>query len=466
MALKAGAKSRSLRPLPPPCPPVRWLEQVTDEELYPWQAQVVDDLWGERRPRVAYVQVPRKNGKTRLAAGLALLEACLKRQRHVYAVSDSERNLNSTFRRELVDMIGGSDYLRDSIHVFKAHFEVPETGSFIEMRPNKFAASQGINPHVVIFDEVHLQKNAELWSGMQMAGAARPDALLLGITTPGYDLSSLAHGLYEQVRAGTPGLYGRIFEADPAADIDDREAWRQANPCFDRPGFLEALEFDRNSGLAEHEFRRFRMGTWTATEQAWLPYGAWAACAAPEEPPPPSGARVWLGFDGSWSKDSTALVGVTEDQHVFVVGCWENPGKPGWRVPRARVNDAVAEAFATWKVVELLADPPYWESEIAEWTATWPGRVVEFPTFSRARMAPACAAFYSAVMERALSHDGDPRLARHVGNAVVKTTQYGDCIEKADKDSPAKIDLAVAAVIAHHAAAIAQPVRSRGVFVV
>lgn len=456
-------KNRNPKPLPPAGPPVAWLELVTGEPLYLWQAAEIEKLFPNDRPRVGYIQVARKNGKTRLAVGLALLEACLKERRHIYAISDSEKNLNSTFMRELRDLIGASEYLRDSLLIYHSHVEVPQTGSFIESRPNNFRASQGINPHLVIFDEVHLQRGPETWSGMQMAGAARPDALLLGITTPGYDLSSLAHGLYEQVRSGTSGIYGRIFEGDPSADIDDREAWASANPCFGRPGFEEGLEFDREN-LVEHEFRRFRLGQWTATDQAWLPYGAWAECGVPTREPPEPGAKVWLGFDGSFSNDSTALVGVSEDQHVFVVGCWENPGRKGWRVPRADVKERVAEAFDTWKVVELLADPPYWESELAEWQATWPGRVVEFRTNLRAKMAPACTAFYSAVLERTLTHDGDPRLARHVSNAVVKTSPVGDYITKQDKDSPAKIDLAVAAVIAHYAAATAQPPRRRPVF--
>jgi phage terminase large subunit-like protein len=464
VALKAGAKSQHVRPLPDAPTDVEWLELVTGEPMYPWQRAEVERLTAPGRPRVAYIQVARKNGKTRLAALVALAEACRRQRRHVYAVSDSERNLNSTLVRELRDIVGASEYLRDSVHIYKSHLEVPETGSFIETRPNNFRASQGINPHLVLFDEVHLQKSPDTWAGMQMAGAARPDALLLGITTPGYDLTSLAHDLYQSVKAGDPTLYGRIFEADPAADLDDPAAWRAANPCMDRPGFADGLTFDR-SRLPEHEFRRFRLGQWTATDQAWLPYGAWAGCAAAGRDVPP-GSRVWLGFDGSYSGDSTALVGVTDDAHVFVVGCWENPGRPGWRVPRDRVKEAVAEAFERWSVVELLCDPPYWAAEIADWAARWPDRVVEFPTFSRARMAPACTSFYSAVMERTLTHDGNPRLARHVSNAVVKTSPVGDYITKADKDSPAKIDLAVAAVIAHHAAATTVARPRRPVFVV
>ena len=465
MALAAGPKSKYTRPLPEAPSVTRWLELVTGQPMYPWQRAEVKRFSAAKRPRVAYVQVPRKNGKTRLAALVALAEACLKERRHVYAVSDSEKNLRSTLMRELRDIVGASEYLRDSVHIYQHHLEVPETGSFIESRSNTFAASQGINPHLVLFDEVHLQKGPETWAGMQMAGAARHDALLLGITTPGYDVTSLAHELYQAVKNGDPTLYGRIFEADPAADIDDEEAWAQANPCIRRPGFLESLRFDRGR-LAEHEFRRFRLGQWTATDQAWLPYGAWKACEAAGRPPVPPGSRVWLGFDGSYSGDSTALVGVSDENHVFVVGCWETPGKKTWRVPRARVKEAVAEAFDTWDVVELLCDPPYWAAEIAEWSATYPNRVVEFPTFSRARMAPACTAFYAAVLERSLSHDGDPRLARHISNAVVKTSPQGDYITKADKDSPAKIDLAVAAIMAYHGAATTPRRTRRPVFVV
>jgi phage terminase large subunit-like protein len=445
MALKSGAKSRNVRPLPPPLPACRWAELVTGEKLYRWQAEVLKDLAVPKRPRVAYVQVPRKSGKTRLAALLALTEACLKPRRHIYAVSDSERNLNSVFFRELRDLIGASEHLRDSLHIFQTSVEVPETGSFIESRANNFKASQGINPHLVIFDEVHLQKSDSIWSGMQMAGAAREDALLFGITTPGYDLTGLAHQLYTAVKAGDPTVYGRLFEAPPGAGLDDRKAWAKANPAYRRRGFRAALEFDRRR-LPEHEFRRFRLGQWTATESAWLPYGAWDACRSDRVVEP--GEPVWLGFDGSYSGDSTALVGCTEDLHLFVAGLWESPGHDGWRVPRDDVLATVEAAFEAWDVQRLVCDPPYWGRELAEWSARWGDRVLEFSTNSRARMAPACTTFFAAVMDGALTHDGDPRLARHLSNAVVKSSPLGDVITKPDKDSPAKIDAAVAAVMA------------------
>jgi phage terminase large subunit-like protein len=290
---------------------------------------------------------------------------------------------------------------------------------------------------------------------MKLAGAARTDAILLGITTPGYDVTSLAHNLYQSVKAGNTSLYGRIYESDPAADIDDRDNWKRANPCYNVTGFAESMESDREL-LPEHEFRRFRLGQWTATESAWLQYGKWASLALPQGLPP-AGTKVFCGFDGSYSGDASALMGCTDEGYLFVIGCWENPnpGRKGWRVPRDDVMATVAGAFDHWDVQELVCDPPYWAAEIAQWSSMWGDhRVIEFPTYSRARMAPATTAFYAAVMDGNLTHDGDTRLARHVSNCVVKQTPQGDVVTKANKDSPAKIDLAIAAILAHSRASV------------
>lgn len=453
--LKAGPKTGYDGVLPDIADHVEFYETVTGTALYRWQREELRLLMDPGRPRSYYIQVARKNGKSLLGAAVAICE--LRRPgRRVYTISDSERNLQSALMQEIRDIIAASPILASTYVPFQRRIEVPSTGSYIETRANNFRASQSINPHVVIFDEVHLQRGPEIWSGMRMALAARRDGLLLGITTPGYDLTSPAHSMYEAVRAGA--MPGRIYEpADSGAAYEDRSSWAQGNPRLEEdPEFADALEEDHRD-LPEHEFRRYRLGIWTASDTAWLPYGAWDACAAPGTPVPPKGTRIWLGFDGSVSQDSTALVGITDEAHVFVVGCWENPGRKGWRVPRREVDQAVADAFETWKVVELLCDPPYWEREISEWRARWgETRVVDFHTFSRARMAPASSAFYAAVMERGLTHDADPRFARHVSNCVVKATPQGDCIQKVDKDSPAKVDLAVAAVIAWSRASVAK----------
>ena len=431
---------------------------------YTWQIEELGVLGRFPRPRQAYVQLGRKNGKTMFACELILTELVLVPDSAIYAVSDSERNLQSALVGDLKRLIARSPAADAAFVVTTGKIEYPHNGSFFEVRPNKFAATQSINPTMVVVDEVHLQKNGEVWDGFLLSDPGNVNFLLLGITTPGYDLASHAHSLYQRVKSGDPTIYGRIFEPrNLECDLDDEEAWAESNPrLVDDPGFVEVIRGQRAAGMPEHEFRRFRLGIWTATASAWLPYGAWDARSTgrvltPEDLGP--GDQAWLGFDGSFSGDSTALV-VGLRGHLSVAGCWENPGRKGWRVPRDEVEAVIARWMNANRHVRLLADPPYWRTELSAWSMRWPGRVIEFPTHVRARMAPACTTFYAGVMEGTLTHDGDRRLARHIANAVVKPSPEGDYITKPDPYSPAKIDLAVAAVVAYSASSTA--VRSRG----
>lgn len=437
-------------------------EHVFGVDLYSWQRREFEAIGGFPRPRRAYEQLGRKNGKSMFAALLVLTELALVPRTAAYALSDSERSLSAVIMRELRTLIGSSRQASDAYLVTASGIEYQHNASFFQMLPNKHAATQGINPTLALVDEVHLQRSDEVWNGLQSSGAACPTFMLLGITSPGYDLTSFAHDLYLRAKGGDPDLYARIFEpADLECDLDDRDAWQQSNPRLeDDPGFLSAMEYDRRT-LPEHEFRRFRLGIWTATESAWLPHGAWDARSTGRKLSPSDvgpNDRVFLGFDGSFSGDSTALVAAV-GTHVSVVGCWENPGRKGWRVPRHEVEATIAAWMNVSRHVVLLPDPPYWTREVGEWAIRWPGRVIEFPTHTRARMAPACTAFYSAVMDGTLTHDGDKRLARHVANCVVKASPQGDYITKNDPHSPAKIDLAVAAVVAFSASSAA--VRTR-----
>lgn len=473
MAIKAGPKAALTGALPECADGVEFSE-LTQGPLYRWQAPIVRDLTGETRPRVAFVQVARKNGKSRTGASVAIDEMC-RWGGQVFLISDSKDNLKSALYFELCNLIRNSPTLSNAVHIYKDHLECPSTGGMVSLRPNNLSAAQSINPTVVVFDEVHMQRTDEIWNGMILACDAAERGLVLGITTPGYDVTCMAHGLYQAVKAGAdPTLYGRIYEPTDLnvefGDIDQpmtpalRQAVLEANPVLlDRPEMFDRFDLQRTK-ISETDYRRFRLGMWTTGARGWFPYGTWDGRKVARELQP--GETIWVGFDGSYSGDSTALVACTADGFVKVLGCWENPGRKGWRVPRQQVEDTIESVMALYDVRELLCDPPYWASEISAWDKRWPGRVIEFPTYVRARMAPACTTFHSAVMDGRLTHDGDPRLARHVANAVVMSSLQGDYITKADKDSPAKIDLAVAAVIAASRALLTAPPRRAPVFVV
>jgi hypothetical protein len=134
-----------------------------------------------------------------------------------------------------------------------------------------------------------------------------------------------------------------------------------------------------------------------------------------------------LAFDGSeggrYGVDSTALIGVTVEQvpHLFVVGCWERPpGATEWPVDRDDVNQTVAGAHQRWNVRERVCDKSRGVTEMNAWADEYGSPpVVEFP-HTRPGMAQASAAFRNAANQGKLSHDGDPRLARHLGNAIAQ----------------------------------------------
>ena len=169
-----------------------------------------------------------------------------------------------------------------------------------------------------------------------------------------------------------------------------------------------------------------------------------------------------LGFDGSYTGDSTALVGATlgPNPYLFVVGCWETPeGREDWLVPREEVRAVVDRAFERWKVRELACDPPGWYREIDEWAEQYGGKVVlRYQTNNARFMAEACSRFYTAVIQppthpRRRPPTRPPPRQRQSS----RTPPPAATSPRNHTHSPKKIDLAVAAVIAYDRATQAKP---------
>ncbi|MFF9088642.1 terminase [Streptomyces sp. NPDC014991] len=186
------------------------------------------------------------------------------------------------------------------------------------------------------------------------------------------------------------------------------------------------------------------------------------------------GDRIVLGFDGSRKRargvtDATALIGCRlSDGHLFTIGVWEQPermpvgpdGKPAeWQVPVVEVLATIAEAFETYDVVGLYADPAKWESHVADWEAAYGPRLLVQATRTHpiewwmtggrsVLIVRALEQFHTALTEGELTHDGSSALVRHLVNARRRPGRSGLQIGKAHPDSPKKIDAAVAAVLA------------------
>ena len=206
--------------------------------------------------------------------------------------------------------------------------------------------------------------------------------------------------------------------------------------------------------------RRFYLNQPTASYDAWVTPQAWAALTAADVTVA-DGDEVVLFFDGSKSRDATALVACrVSDGHVFTVGVWE-PDRDS-EVSAIDVDAAVAWAFDRWTVAGFFADVREWESFAkVSWPQQYGDQLAVHAVASGARdpqpiawdMRVHVAEFTKAaelceaeIVDRLFTHDGDSRVARHVANARRRPNRHGVSIGKESKDSPRKIDAAVCVV--------------------
>ena len=253
--------------------------------------------------------------------------------------------------------------------------------------------------------------------------------------------------------AADPSFYFREFAAPPGCAVDDEAAWKVANPAPDDFLHRDALRATLPPKMRENAFRRYRLGQWVTNDDAWLPDGAWARCTDATRGIP-DGADVVVSLDGSFSRDCTVLAVATVDQlpHVELYRIWEaQEGRRDWRVPVVEVEDAIRAACLRWRVLEVAADPYRWQRSLE--VLDGDGIPVHEFFQTAARMGPATARFYQLVVDQELTHDGGSALARHVANAILREDSRGARLSKETKDSPRRIDGAVAAVMAVHRAA-------------
>lgn len=433
-------------------------------ELRPWQTKLLDgllaeDSTGKLRHRAALIGMARKNGKSALGAGLALWSLFLgDAGGEVYSVAGTRDQARIVFgsAKRMVEL---DPELSTTAKVYRDAIEVPATGSVYRVLSREAGASEGLSPTFVVFDEVHVQPDDELWNVMQLGAGARREPMLLGITTAGartdaHGRDSLCYRLYQHGRrvvsgeVDDPSFFFAWWEPEAGvqADHTDPKVWAEANPGL---GDLCAVEdFHSTIGRTpEAEFRTKRTNVWTVGATAALPHGSWDRLADPEREVDPD-APVVLMADGSWSGDSTGILALTVEErpHVWVVDLWEKPPDArDWRVPVVDVEDALRAAARSHRCLEVGMDPYRWQRSMSVLDDEGLP-MVEYPMGSVERMVKAWKLFYDAVLDGTFTHSGDPRLARHVGNMVLKIDARGARPTKDSKVSERHIDLGVCAV--------------------
>lgn len=439
-------------------------------EFTAWQSWLMDRLFetdptsGLMRYRRAVIGLPRKNGKSLLGTAIALEHLVYGPQgAQVYSAAADRAQAKIVFG-EARQQVLNNPALSRIIKVYRDAMEMPSKGSVYRALSADAMRAHGLAPSLVVADELHAWPSSasntrgdELWEALTQGSADRPESLVVGITTAGGHTDTLLGRLYEHgKRVAANEIDDKQFgfwwwEAGQDADPTDPTSWTIANPnlaegLLDLGDFEAAIASAGSAGFAG--FQRYRLNQWVrlAGEDFVSPHH-WAE--AKRENTVPKGATVTAGFDGSVSGDATGLVIQDVATGVLkVIAVWEpDPQNPEWTVDRADVNAAVKRMFDDYDVRMFWCDPSFYEPDVLEWSKQWRHRVERIPPTNH-RIAPMAQQFLADLVAGDIGHDGDPRLQRHVLNAVA--TESGS-FRKEKRGSPRKVDLLACAIFANGA---------------
>lgn len=457
--------------------------------LAPWQERIVRDVFGWKRPdgtrryRRVYIEVPRKNGKSTLAAGLALylLYADQEAGAEVYSAAADRDQAGIVFEQAKAmaelepELVAVSEIYRRSIMV-------PSTGSSYRVLSADVPTKHGLNAHGVLFDELHAQPTRDLWDVLTTSTGARRQPLVVAITTAGFDRQSVCWEVHEyarQVRDGIiadPSFLPVIYAAEPGDGWTAEATWRKANPGL---GITVKLEYLRDecrraieSPAYQNTFRRFHLSEWTEQQDRWIDLGVWAENGATIAEAELAGRRCFAGLDLSSTTDLSALVllfPLDDGRYATLCRFWLPSANLGERIQRDRVpydawardgfleltgGNVVDYDVIRARVNELARRFEIRELAIDRWNATQlstqlAGDGLMVVPFGQgfASMAAPTKEFMNLLLGRRLLHGGQPVLTWMAANVAVQQDAAGNL--KPDKaKSTARIDGIVAVVMA------------------
>ena len=477
--------------------------------LLPWQMEAVDNFYGHvdesgrRLFQYLYLEIPKKNGKSELAAGLGLyhLVADGEKNGEVYIVAADRDNASIIYRAALT-MVKASKLLSKRIKVRESTREMVDraSGTVLKVLSAEAYSKHGYSPSCVIFDELHAQPNRDLWDVMTFgAGAAREQPVWIVLTTAGDDpdRNSIGWEVHEKARtilryrAGDtenayddplwlPIVYGLPDDPDEVKDIDiyDENLWYACNPSLGYSLSIDTLRAEardaRQNPARERLFRWLRLNQWIAVKAVgWLPLTLFDATTA--DLPELTGKICYGGLDLSSTTDLSAMVLVFPPQAGLDCWCavfwrawitseairkrerrdhvpferWSQQGfvnmSDGDTINFGDIEHAVREAAQQYSLKQLGVDP-YLSRMLTQNLMDTGQNIVEIPQTMR-EMSPAMKQVERLLREGNLIHEANPTARWCFGN-VRCATDGNENIKPMKNKSIDRIDLIVALIIA------------------
>ena len=459
--------------------------------LRPWQKKIIRAMYRtvrkKRVVRTALITMPRKNGKSALAAGLALchLLGPEAEQRGQVFSAAADREQAAIIFREMEAIILAIPEFEERCHIQSFHKQITdfETGTVYRAMSADARKAHGLSPSFMIYDELAQAKDRELYDNLVTGTGARAEPLMVVISTQSPDPHHIMSELVDyalDIENGTlppdPSFYGCVYAAPDDADAWDEKVWRACNPALNDfrslPEMKQFAEQAKRIPTKENVFRNLYLNQRVDAEARFINSADYDGCV--REIPDLSGRPCYGGLDLSSTQDLTAFVlcfPPVED------------GEPYWVLPFAWVpSDAIRERSKADRVpYDLWRNQGHIEpitgsvieyrpilDRIDELAQKYDLRAVAFDRWGASRvvqdlgdagltvlqfgqgfasMSPPCKELEKLILERAIGFPDNPVLRWCVGNVVAEIDAAGN-IKFSKKKAPEKIDLAVALVMA------------------
>lgn len=462
-------------------------------ELIDWQEQIIRDIFGILKPdgyrqfTTAYIEVPKKCGKSELAAAIALYMLCGdgEQRAEVYGCA-ADRDQSSLVFDVACDMVQLCKPLekRCDIRPSRKTITYVPTNSTYKALSADVAGKSGVNVSALVFDELWVQKDRKFFDMMTKGTSdARKNPLHFIITTAGQDTNSICYEMHQKAvdilegRKFDPTFYPVIFGAKEDEDWTDPKVWERANPSLGITIGIDkvaaACESAKQNPGEENAFRQLRLNQWVKQSVRWMPMDKWDKCKVEFDESKLEGRVCYAGLDLSSTTDITALVLVfppldEEDKFYVLPYFWVPEDTVDLRVRRDHVP------YDTWEKQGFIYTTEgnvihynYIEQFIEElgerfnireiaydrWGATQLSQDLENMGFTVipfgqgfASMSPPTKELMKLVLEEKVAHNGHPVLRWMMDNIFIRTDPAGNI--KADKaKSTEKIDGAVAMIM-------------------
>ena len=462
-------------------------------ELIDWQEQIIRDIFGTIKPNgyrqftTAYVEIPKKMGKSELAAAVALLLTCGdgEERAEVYGCAADRQQATIVFD-VAADMVRMCPALNRRVKILASQKRIvyQPTNSFYQVLSAEAYSKHGFNIHGVVFDELHTQPNRKLFDVMTKgSGDARMQPLYFLITTAGTDTNSICYETHQKAkdilegRKIDPTFYPVIYGADENDDWTDPAVWKKANPSLGITVGIDkvqaACESAQQNPAEENAFRQLRLNQWVKQAVRWMPMDKWDACAFKVTEESLRGRVCYGGLDLSSTTDITAFVLVfppldEDDKYVVLPYFWIPEDTLELRVRRDHVPYDVWEKQGFLQTTEgNVVHYGYIEKFIEQLGEKFNIREIAFDRWGAVQMAqnlecmgftvvpcgqgfkdmsPPTKELMKLTLEQKIAHGGHPVLRWMMDNIFVRTDPAGNI--KADKEkSTEKIDGAVATIM-------------------